>query len=174
MFGLRAVASAVAGLLVCAFANGISRIAAVLNASIVNGILVNVIGVRVQGWLSHCKITAYACRSFEVQSHFARGAVTVNRQHSFVNAFRSNAHLMNAQFQSLFTRRCLFARREFGNWKGSRGRMLHTSNEKEINHGRVSWQSLWGCVAMGPLASSTCYMPAVCLAAIAGKKMGDS
>jgi hypothetical protein len=28
------------------------------------------------------------------------------------------------------------------------------SNEKEISHGRVSWQTLWSCIEMGPLASS--------------------
>jgi hypothetical protein len=29
-----------------------------------------------------------------------------------------------------------------------------TSNEKEISHGRVSWQARWTHFAMGPLASS--------------------
>jgi hypothetical protein len=28
------------------------------------------------------------------------------------------------------------------------------SNEKEISHGRVSWQTLRSCFAKGPLASS--------------------
>ena len=28
------------------------------------------------------------------------------------------------------------------------------SNEKEISHGRVSWQSLWTCFDLGALASS--------------------
>jgi len=30
-----------------------------------------------------------------------------------------------------------------------------TSNEKEISHGRVSWQARRGCIGMGPLASSS-------------------
>jgi hypothetical protein len=30
----------------------------------------------------------------------------------------------------------------------------HRSNEMEISHGRVSWQTRWSCIAMGPLASS--------------------
>jgi hypothetical protein len=29
-----------------------------------------------------------------------------------------------------------------------------TSNEAEISHGRVSWQTRWTYFAMGPLASS--------------------
>jgi hypothetical protein len=29
------------------------------------------------------------------------------------------------------------------------------SNEKEISHGRVLWQTDWSCFAKGPLASST-------------------
>jgi hypothetical protein len=31
---------------------------------------------------------------------------------------------------------------------------VHTSNEKEISHGKVSWQTRWTHFAMGPLASS--------------------
>jgi hypothetical protein len=30
----------------------------------------------------------------------------------------------------------------------------HRSNEKEISHGRVSWQTRWSDFGMGPLASS--------------------
>jgi len=31
---------------------------------------------------------------------------------------------------------------------------LRGSNEKEISHGRVWWQTCWNYLAMGPLASS--------------------
>jgi hypothetical protein len=31
----------------------------------------------------------------------------------------------------------------------------YSSNEKEISHGRVTWQTLWTYFGMGPLASST-------------------
>ncbi len=34
-------------------------------------------------------------------------------------------------------------------------RETHRSNEKEISHGRVWWQTHWTCNEMGPLASST-------------------
>ena len=32
--------------------------------------------------------------------------------------------------------------------------ITYRSNEKEISHGRVSWQTPWSCIAKGPLASS--------------------
>src|SRR5262249_15261181 len=35
-----------------------------------------------------------------------------------------------------------------------RAAALHRPNEKEISHGRVSWQTRWGYFVMGTLASS--------------------
>ena len=58
------------------------------------------------------------------------------------------------------TRRCGLAVHENGKTEdhqtsdGEMLKALHSSNEKEISHGRVSWQTRWTYFEMGPLTSS--------------------
>src|SRR5205807_4134931 len=45
--------------------------------------------------------------------------------------------------------------RQLDHTLGNDGLRHHSPNEKEISHGRVSWQTRWSCIEMGPLASSS-------------------